>query len=203
MPANLDAENLYNMYFGASSIRGLVAEKRASRYWEKAFGRTSASANATPVPAAPPKEREAWCALRSEIQQFELDAASWYGTLKYSRDADKAAMLKRLFSVLHFAGLVFKRHGAWSYWYSTNMPIATALSHGGRILIQTPVDDDVAPDSLWNWLWGNLSAAANTRAAATHDAKYAKTPERILRNLQKFWIETNPSTGGRQAFIMA
>lgn len=195
MPANLDAKTLWDAYFGPNAIHGLVADKKAARQWEIMRGRAPASSSGAPIQTQA-KEREEWCAARSESQQFELDAATWYGTLERSRDPHKKAMLRRLFGVLRFGGLAFKRNGGWSYWYSTNMPIATALSHGGRILIQTPVDDDVGPDSLWNWLWGSLSAGANTRAAATHDAKLAKPPEKILRHLDKCWIETNPSLGG-------
>src|SRR5574338_469335 len=191
MPANLDAKGLYDAYFGPNAIHGLVAEKKAARFWEVMRGRLPATANTAPIETAP-KERETWCALRTESQQFDLDAATWYGTLERSHDVQKKAMLQRLFGILHFGGLAFKRQGAWNFWHSTNMPIATALSHGGRVLIQTPVNDDATPDSLWNWLWGGLSATANKRAAATHDAKPAKPPERILRHLEKCWIETNP-----------
>lgn len=195
MPANLDAKTLYDAYFGGNAIQGLVAEKRAARHWEVMRGRLPASANAAPIQTTP-DERETWCAMRSESQQFALDAATWYGTLERSRDTGKKGMLQRLFGILHFGGLAFKRNGGWNYWYSSNMPIATALSHGGRILIQTPVDDDATADSLWNWLWGGLRSAANKRAAATHDAKLARAPDRLLRHLDKWWVETNPSLGG-------
>jgi hypothetical protein len=195
MTANLDARNLYDAYWGPNAMQGLVAEKKAARAWEVMRGRLPATANGQPV-VTEPKEREEWCALRTETQQFELDAATWYGTLERSRDNGKKQMLQRLFGILHYGGLAFKRDGGWNYWFSSNMPIATALSHGGRILIQTPVDDDATPDSLWNWLWGGLSAQANRRAAATHDAKPAKPPERILRHLDKCWTETNPALGG-------
>jgi len=71
--------------------------------------------------------------------QFERDVAMWYG---YCKDNSKGAQLcLRLFSLLQQVGVLYKEsNGAWGD-FSTdfpNMPVASLLSHGGRILFLLP-----------------------------------------------------------------
>jgi hypothetical protein len=78
-------------------------------------------------------------------RQFQLDAALWYGALHHPPSAAEGAFLKRLFGLLYYGGLLFKDdQGNWHDWNGTysgrnpTVPVAAALSHGGRVIIQIP-----------------------------------------------------------------
>ena len=79
----------------------------------------------------------------------------WTETLKNAGNASKSEVLRRIFKLLYFGGLRYRtrENASWRRW---NMPVARALSHGGRVLIQfdqvKPGDD---PHAFWNWLRGN------------------------------------------------
>jgi|GEM_PF-5174595 len=129
--------------------------------------------------------RLTWLHHRTEQQQFELDVAMWYGLMhSATANAAKVSMVQRIFQVLHWGGLFFKRGGVWSPWHGTGMPLAAALSHGGRVIVQLP--PGLKANQFWLWLWnggavggGGLTPGANQRSAATHGATYRANPQRI------------------------
>lgn len=57
-------------------------------------------------------------------------------------DRARLEVLSRLFKVLRYGGLLYRNDRnddeGWQYWHDTGLPIATALSHGSRVLIQLP-----------------------------------------------------------------
>ncbi len=75
----------------------------------------------------------------TEREQYERDVAMWYG---YCRNGSKGAKLAlKLFSIFKFAGVMYRDStGTWQDFTQTfpHVPVASLLSHGGRILIQLP-----------------------------------------------------------------
>lgn len=108
---------------------------------------------------------------RATAEQFALDTAFWYGTLQQAGAYSwKSDMLLRLWALLFHGGLWMKNaDGQWAAWDATDMPIASCLSHGGRVLVQLPPDDgEHLARRAWSWLWGARAASQQTRAMATH-----------------------------------
>lgn len=129
-------------------------------------------------------EREGFAA------QTRRDGEIWYNTLRFPGLESRGMMLRRLFCVLRFGGFFYRSKNIyhkkkdkasgnkvengkipspekvdpetqWRPWYKSGWPIATALSHGGRFVIQLPKSKstdpqkskDLPPDySFWNWL---------------------------------------------------
>ncbi len=75
----------------------------------------------------------------TEQEQYERDVAMWYG---YCRSGSKGAKLTlKLLSIFKFAGIMYRdSNGTWQDFTHTfpHVPVASLLSHGGRILIQLP-----------------------------------------------------------------
>jgi hypothetical protein len=73
------------------------------------------------------------------VEQFERDVAMWYG---YCQDPSKGAQLcLRLFSLLKSVGVLYKKaDGSWGNFAVDlpQVPVASLLSHGGRILFLLP-----------------------------------------------------------------
>ncbi|UCE82323.1 MAG: hypothetical protein JSV47_11490, partial [Deltaproteobacteria bacterium] len=112
---------------------------------------------------------------RSPRAQFARDVNMWNRTLKWlarghDDDAWNAAnsIIERIFITLQNGGLFYREqntieyfmvgvsdekpcHGGWQFWCERPgyFPIAAALSHGGRVIIQTPLNDN---RRFWNWL---------------------------------------------------
>jgi hypothetical protein len=151
------------------------------------------------------------------VRQLKRDANLWRLTLKYPGNPARGAFLRRIFLVLRFGNFLYSpKKGEWKFWYETNWPIATALSHGGRILIQLPMsnstDESERDHSFWNWLItgskkGDLSNFISTntngddienkiifkRLAATHSIEYKNISEEINEEITKFIHETKTS----------
>lgn len=90
-------------------------------------------------------------------RQWERDAKLWRTTMKYPGSVQKRDILRRIFTVLRFgAFFVLTNSGDCQFWYEIGLPIATALSHGSRVMIQTPPSYDplskIQIDRFWNWL---------------------------------------------------
>lgn len=90
--------------------------------------------------------------LNNVDRQFDLDVALWYGAIQHPK-ANEAGFLKRLFAVLYYGGIQFKTSaGVWYDWNAAfagraqPVPVAAALSHGARVLIQLPPTNNAA-----NW----------------------------------------------------
>lgn len=105
---------------------------------------------------------------RNDQQQFELDVAMWYGSLTRGSAAE-VAFLKRVFTVLYHGGMFYKGVVNWQTWASSDIPIAAAISHGGRVLIQLPKASGIDAEGFFNWLdGGDKIISSNSRLAATH-----------------------------------
>jgi len=126
--------------------------------------------------------------------QYIWDVAYWYGTLIRGNRAKewKTDLLKRMWTIIWFGGLWRKNHsGAWCPWENTDMPIATCLSHGGRVLVELPYDAGLGA-LIWQWLWAGHDT--QTRLAATHGAVegYLSLPHGPLKHMR----ETAEAGGG-------
>lgn len=130
-----------------------------------------------------------------DTNQSRIDVALWYGAIRRpARNVDSAVLLK-IFTTLWVGSLVCKQPGGgYTYWKNTGYPLAMALSHGGRIMIQLPTD--AAGDTYWNWLWGGPNAAAPfARKVATHSIELRKHPKALTGNVQLYMNEENPRFG--------
>eukprot|EP01080_Neovahlkampfia_damariscottae_P007979 gene7979-12444_t len=152
-------------------------------------------------------------------KQINRDVKLWRLTLNHPGNDSRKGLLRRIFLTLRYGNFLFSsKEGEWKYWSQTNWPIATALSHGGRILIQTPLlsnslNDKERDHTFWNWLItgsieGDLSKFVSTlttgdeaenedkilfkRLAATHsiDYKDKNNIEIINGEVQKNIYET-------------
>jgi len=172
MPANIPAQGKYNSLItgGMISLRGVcrLPDSRGN-YLDYLKGRPLAT-------------------------QYEWDAAYWYGTLVKGMPGPwKNDFLRRMWTIIWFGGLWRKnREGQWRPWAETDMPIATCLSHGGRVLVELPNNADLGA-RIWQWLWAGH--APQTRWAATHGVKEEgclSLPGGTLKHLR----ETGGASGG-------
>lgn len=132
-------------------------------------------------------------------RQWERDAKLWRSTLGYSGTRSRKEILSRIFTILRFAPFfIITEKGEHKLWCDTGYPIATSLSHGSRVMIQTP--PSASHDKLWCWIMtgdenGDLSKVMGhelvgedcekskkivfKRLAATHGISVLKQPEAI------------------------
>jgi hypothetical protein len=105
-------------------------------------------------------------------RQFERDSVIWYHTLTVLPtspiEQNRIQILRRIFLVLRYGGLIFRSDqntNDWRWFHDTNLPIASAISHGSRILIQLPPENELAKKKrywptdesdldhdFWSWL---------------------------------------------------
>jgi hypothetical protein len=110
-------------------------------------------------------------AAQFALSEGNMDAAMWYGEILSSGSNQNRVgeMVRRCFQTLYYGGLIVRTAaGNWASWSSTRWPIAMALSHGGRIIIQLPkVTPKINAGALfWNWLWADCKK--ESRFTATH-----------------------------------
>jgi hypothetical protein len=82
-------------------------------------------------------------------QQFGADVDQWMKTMFKSSNPEMTGILKRLFLVLR-QGLYFGQGGEDLQGFG--MPLASALSHGGRINMVIDYDGWEHRHQFWNWL---------------------------------------------------
>jgi hypothetical protein len=159
------------------------------------------------------------------FKQFERDAYLWRKTLSNPEIPTLGKILKRVFTLIRYGGLMFRTNESskkamknsksscvdWKFWNATKYPIAAAVSHGSRIIIQLPKASKTSSDdydnSFWKWLItgdpdGDLSKYVSTatsgsearregkllfkRLGATHALDYAKEEELVLLDSLKY-----------------
>jgi hypothetical protein len=76
-------------------------------------------------------------------EQYERDVAMWYG---YCKDGSKGAQLAlRIFGMMSTFGVLCKRKGgAWESANVLGVPVASLLSHGGRIVFLLPMSNSAS-----------------------------------------------------------
>lgn len=129
-----------------------------------------------------------------DANQSEIDVALWYGAIRRpGRNVDSVILLN-IFTTLWVGRLVCKQAGGgYTYWRNTGYPLAMALSHGGRVMIQLP--HDAAGNTYWNWLWSGNNPAPFARKVATHSIELRKHPKPLTGNAQLYMNEENPRFG--------
>ncbi|KAL9651163.1 hypothetical protein ABK040_008235 [Willaertia magna] len=98
--------------------------------------------------------------------QIIRDAILWRRTLDNPEYKNLGNILRRIFCVIRFGGLMYRQNeksdycnAKWNMWYKTNYPIASVLSHGSRVIIQLEKmngensgDHLMDEHSFWKWL---------------------------------------------------
>ena len=134
----------------------------------------------------------------SPEHQFGFDCALWYGYLATPGATRwKQELVKKIFCTLEHANLMYwvgPEENDWRPWSDLGVPVASAISHTARVLVQCP------DDQYWTWLWDG-SDGPQTRGAATHGIELARTPSAITcgrRTLNKLLKENkNGGTSGQ------
>jgi len=133
--------------------------------------------------------------IRGNDQQFQLDAAMWYGAIKTGPFKD---VLRRLFHIFYYAGVIYRthhRHWVWADW--SNNPaganVASLLSHGQRVLVQIPT---AAKGGLVLWYWLDPLGNIPPRDYATHGLKRESTPFKGLILGHKKYVTEEKTKGG-------
>lgn len=131
---------------------------------------------------------------RQFTQQFDLDAAMWYGAIM---TGPNSMVTLRLFHLFYYAGVICKSGpgGAdWSDWADNDFGnLASLLSHGGRVLVQIPTSQK-GGDALWNWL--QLENAILRRGYATHGLAHTE-PYPLIRGHQGYLAEKGGGFTGK------
>jgi hypothetical protein len=111
-------------------------------------------------------------------QQFEIDAAMWFGAIVTGPNSYE---ILRLFHLFYYAGVIYRsgeRSNEWGDWSNNNFGnVASLLSHGGRVMVQIPTIPNGGA-GLWNWL--NSDGGIGSRGYATHGMSH-QNPREIFR----------------------
>jgi len=147
----------------------------------------------------------------------EMDVAYWYGALDSPGDTQTSEIITRLFTILYHAGVMYYgKDNQWHDWYDSDYPIASVVSHGGRVLIQLPrasqtvaysrvmtpskfsikkvrtsANED-ADHSFWNWF---TNPKVKARNAGSHSLKALHPPVATISGHQKCLQEGGLSLG--------
>jgi hypothetical protein len=154
--------------------------------------------------------------------ECNADIALWYGAIHCPAPCQSNnLLLRRLFGVLYYGGIHFMtREGVWHDWGTDlmNTPVASALSHGARVLIQLPpirkdsweakplhsaltsdkkekiakVTINTFADTTGDysfWNWLNADHSAQERTVSTHGLTLADTPTLTTGNHRLFLEE--------------
>lgn len=124
---------------------------------------------------------------KQESEQYDFDAMMWYGALINPGSEEIGAFITKLFTVIYFAGIIYNKSSntASHEWhqFAGKIPVASALGHGGRIIIQLPVRTEArnSAGEFFDWLVGDVrtSGQLKPRSAATHALAHREKPLRI------------------------
>lgn len=112
----------------------------------------------------------------SELECQMLDVGWWYGAMTAGSGGNNS-IVNRMFAILWHGGLYYRpKNGTWRPWSDTEMPIATALSRSGGVVVQYQQRFQPDPANLnrqqpvnprlWEWLFENQQP--DRRSHATH-----------------------------------
>lgn len=124
------------------------------------------------------------------------DAWFWEATMRFPAAPDDgkapniARLLKRIFLVLREGGLWF-RPSKLQDWQPWKLPLAAALSHGGRVIIQYP-----PKQGFWEWLGEDNPLKQRMGASHFLTRLDDSNLETISRAPVKAWKEGKVNTGG-------
>ncbi|KAL0483457.1 hypothetical protein AKO1_014729 [Acrasis kona] len=149
--------------------------------------------------------------------QFKRDARLWKHTLEEPGNEQVYGVMRRIFSIIRWGGFMYRTHSKtsnaippeetdtmWRWWHDSKIPIASALSHGSRIIIQLPkkrtkqepfygedygvdnyydASEDNKPNShgFWRWLiTGDPKGDVSTNVSTHTNGSDAKKANKIF-----------------------
>ncbi len=153
---------------------------------------------------------------KGPIAQFKRDAKLWKLTLEEPEVPALGSVLRRVFTILRYGGFMYRTHEKlphnhdpnscdpteWKWWHESGIPIASAMSHGSRVIIQLPkkqsprheehdegVDDYFDPQdsvdehchAFWKWLLtGNPKGDVSKMISTATNGNEARRTNRIM-----------------------
>jgi putative RNase toxin 11 of polymorphic toxin system len=125
-------------------------------------------------------------------QQFELDAAMWYGAI---RTGPYKWLLTKLFHIFYHAGVMYNRNDqGWKDWSTDSSGnVASLLSHGQRVLVQIPTRQK-GGEELWAWL--NQPNQIPSRPYATHGQSCLSKPVNLIKGHRQYVVEKGGGVTG-------
>lgn len=136
---------------------------------------------------------------RSIDDQIDLDVQAWQGVLRHPGDPDLRILVSRLSTLLVHGGLLYREQnrGTWKTW-SRSMaafPVASVLSHGGRVLVQLPTGGEAA--RVFEWLVPEKFRKL-TRPFASHGISTLEPAVTILRRSKRIKEDKGLSTAAKE-----
>ncbi|MBF0548036.1 MAG: hypothetical protein HQM08_26600 [Candidatus Riflebacteria bacterium] len=160
-------------------------------------------------------EKDEWLADRCISDQFAFDIKCWFATLfppvpvakstpEGKKQEEQRKILGRLFLLLKYGGVQMRSGGKdgdtpTGNWEAFPHPLATLLSHGGRVLIGVKKSAKLDPYAITNWIvrGGELTgttqeknavAGFKGRLASTHSTTFTKD---VLEEYKKSFLAPN------------
>lgn len=129
-----------------------------------------------------PEQRLLGPGQRTFGQQFDLDAAMWYGAIK---TGPYALLLRKIFHIFYYAGVLYNRgNSIWDDWSENRFGnVASLLSHGQRVLVQIP-SWEKGGSLLWAWL--NNPDEIPWRTMATHGQSPMNEPADLIKGRHQY-----------------
>lgn len=136
---------------------------------------------------------------RSVEEQIDLDVQAWQGVLRHPGDAACQRLVSRLFTLLVHGGLLYREQnqGTWKTWARgmAGFPVASVLSHGGRVLVQLPPGDEAT--QIFEWLVPQKFRRL-TRPFASHGLSTLQPAVTILRREKHLKEDKGLSTAAKE-----
>jgi len=145
----------------------------------------------------------------SPQHQMAWDAHMWRTALERPGTLAKQPMLRRIFMVLRWGGLVFRpnqKQSNWRLWSDVGWPIASALCHGGRVMVQLPrtrPGQQGNDDAFFTWLTNGRAGTADcAERQGTHSTgNRVDNAEPLPENRVKVLEELKGSRFGASQFF--